>query len=96
MGANTFGNRAKAKTAKEAFELATAAARYENGNGGYSGSIAEKRSFVVISVPDGKNPLDYAHDLINNRDPRVDDKWGPAGCVQLDEDTFYFFGWASS
>ena len=38
----------------------------------------------------------YAHDLIDECDPRVDDKWGPAGCVRLEEGTFYFFGWASS
>lgn len=96
MGAETFGVRAKGKTAKKAFAAACEEARYENGHGGYTGSIAEKRSFVMIPVPEGKNPLDHAHDMIDDGDPRVDDKWGPAGCIKLDEGTFYFFGWASS
>lgn len=63
--------------------------------GGYSGTIAEKSSFVVISVPAGKDPLQYANKLLDDGDPRVDDKWGPAGCVKLREGVWYFFGWAS-
>lgn len=36
-----------------------------------------------------------AHGLIGNRDPRIDDKWGPAGCIKLTNGKYYFFGWAS-
>jgi hypothetical protein len=27
---------------------------------------------------------------------KVDDKWGPAGCIDMQDGTFLFFGWASS
>jgi hypothetical protein len=42
---------------------------------------------------------DFANKLLDDCDPRVDDKWGPAGCVAFKnkDDTMYlFFGWASS
>ena len=44
---------------------------------------------------------DLAHALIELQDPRIDDKWGPAGCVDLTprlkrKKRFLFFGWASS
>ncbi len=96
MGADTFWNRANGATAKEAFAAAVAEAKYESGHGGYSGTIAEKRSFVMITVPEGTDPSDYANKLIEEADPRVDDKWGPAGCISLGEGKYLFFGWASS
>jgi hypothetical protein len=36
----------------------------------------------------------YARELMNNDDPRIEDKWGPAGCVALGGNRWYFFGWA--
>ena len=47
------------------------------------------------------DPSQYANLLIDEGDERVDDKWGPAGCIELPrvgdgEKTFLFFGWASS
>ena len=96
MGGQTFTAKAKGKTAKDAFNDATARARHDYGHAGYTGSIAEKDSFVAIPVPAGVNPIDFAHDLLRNDDPRVSDKWGPAGCVRVKDNEFYFFGWASS
>lgn len=95
MGASTFFDRVKGRTAKEAFQKAVEEALYYYGHEGYTGTIAEKSSFVMISVPAGKKPEDYANELINNSDRRVDDKWGPAGCIKIAEEDYLFFGWAS-
>lgn len=32
----------------------------------------------------------------NAKLPPWDDKWGPAACVKVGEEDYYFFGWASS
>ena len=96
MGANTFFCKAKGNTAREAFKNAVQEAQYEYGHGGYSGTIAEKSDFVVITVPKGKDAEDYAYELLDKEDHRVDDKWGPAGCVMLEKGVYLFFGWASS
>jgi hypothetical protein len=99
MGATTFSTVARGSTAQQAFDRAVAQARHEYGHGGYTGTIAEKDCFVMLNFPtppptitDAEN---YARELIHNRDPRVDDKWGPAGCIHLGSDLWLFFGWAS-
>lgn len=96
MGACTFWVEAEGKTAREAFDAAVKEARYNHGHGGYSGTIAEKSGFTTISVPAGKDAHDFAGELLDACDSRVDDKWGPAGCVALGNGKFLFFGWASS
>lgn len=96
MGAESFFHRARGATAKEAFRNAVNQAAYNHGHSGYTGTIAEKSSFVMIAVPSGENPLGYAQELVYDGDPRVDNKWGPAGCIALGKDEFLFFGWASS
>lgn len=96
MGADVFYHKAKGKTAREAFTNAKNEAFYDHGHSGYTGTIAEKSSFVAISVPEGTDPFEYADRLIENSDRRVDDKWGPAGCIKLKEGEYLFFGWASS
>lgn len=40
--------------------------------------------------------MDYATKLIDENDPRIDDKWGPAGCIKAERNKYVFFGWASS
>lgn len=95
MGASTFEVIAKGATAKEAFENAASQDRYENGHS-YSGGIGMKHSFKLIALPAGKVASDYANELINNGDPRIDDKYGPAGCIALGGNRYLFFGWASS
>ena len=49
MGASEYMNIAQGKTAKEAFDKLVAQAQWEHGHGGYSGTIAEKRSIAEFS-----------------------------------------------
>lgn len=96
MGAETFMVRVRGKTAADAFNSAIRDAQHECGHGGYTGTIAEKQSFVMIPVDKGVDPLKFADDMLFDGDARVDDKWGPAGCIDLENGMFLFFGWASS
>lgn len=66
----------------------------------YSGTIKEKETYIMIPCPKNVNAYVFAEDLIRRRDYRVDDKWGPAGCIDLGENeegrrNYLFFGWAS-
>ncbi len=101
MGASVFSTRAAGKTASDAFKAAVDAAYYDYGHAGYTGSIAEKSSFTMIALPAGKELGAFVNELIDANDSRIDDKWGPAGCICLGKNpdgtsTFLFFGWASS
>jgi len=97
MGATTFETTAAGADVNEAFAEAQRQARYEYGHAGYTGTIAEKGDYTVIQ----KEPvsLERAHEIrdkmIDDNDPRIDDKWGPAGALPLDSGEWYFFGWAS-
>jgi hypothetical protein len=95
MGASDFQIKAKGKDAKEAFTNAVLQAEYDHGHAGYTGTIAEKTEFEMIPLPKGVNPEEYASNLIDEGDPRIDDKWGPAGCFDLGNGEYLFFGWAS-
>lgn len=98
MGAEDFVDYAEGATAEEAFRRMKDAKAWEFGHGGYSGTIAEKHSFVMLSA----RPLPrqeataLAWQLIEDDDERIADKWGPAGCVPVDGGGFLFFGYASS
>lgn len=94
-GASTFYTVGYGATAKAAFQNAVSEAQHESGHGGYTGTIAEKSSFVTIVCPKEKTPQKYAEELIAQADKRVDDKYGPAGCIALGGTQFLFFGWAS-
>jgi len=95
MGAEYFTTISSGKTVKEAFRNAIDDARYEYGNRGYTGSIAEKDSYVVLKGP---VPLNEAYDTADrcSESSRFEDKWGPAGCIELEDGRYLFFGWASS
>jgi len=97
MGAIPFACNGFGATAEEAFKDAVHRARCEYGNGGYSGSIAEKHSCVMVA--DAPMSLAAAvslgDELIGADDERISDKGGPAGAIELDTGGFYFFGWAS-
>ena len=95
MGATTFMQKAKGTSPGNAFTNAVTKAQYDHGHGGYTGTIAEKHDFIVIAVPDGEDPRGFAAQLIDSGDPRIDNKWGPAGCVQSRPGEWLFFGWAS-
>ena len=99
MGAEIFEHMASGKDANEAFANAVEEALYDYGHAGYTGTIAEKDSFVEVGNAENlPSAHDLANILMNNNDYRIDDKWGPAGCIKVTDpaDTYLFFGWASS
>ena len=96
MGADVFMITATGVSARDAFVNAREEALYEYGHRGYTGTIAEKDSFNVIALKEGLKPYEYADELIDGGDPRIDNKWGPAGCFDLGGGRYFFFGWASS
>ena len=53
MGGADFMNAGKGKTAQAAFDKIVEQAQWEHGHGGYSGTIAEKRSMVEFQRPKG-------------------------------------------
>lgn len=103
MGASEFSTTARGKTAKDAFSAAVEEAQYENGHGGYTGTIAEKRGFKMVTPKLGESPREAVSRLMDDDSSFVQDKWGDAGCVSLGPDkndpnlnVYLFFGWASS
>jgi hypothetical protein len=78
-----------------AFKRAVDRAKYDHGHAGYTGTIAEKSAFVVIPCRGtDESKVSQARGLLDKMDPRVDDKWGPAGAIKLKRG-WLFFGWAS-
>ncbi len=96
MGANQFCNNGSGLTAKEAFSDLVDDALFEYGHRGYTGTIAEKSSFIMIQPNEGETPSQCARRLLSSDDRRIDDKWGPAGCIKVSDGKWLFFGWASS
>jgi len=106
MGASSFIHVSFGETAKEAFNAAVKEARYDHGHAGYTGTMAEKDGFIEIELLEGNanetdaertaRAEDYANKLIDDGDPRIDDKWGPAGCLKFGDGKYLFFGWASA
>ena len=97
MGATNFACIGKGKDADEAFLAAREEALYEDGHGGYTGTIAEKDGFKLVTLTEAeKNSPDLFYAKIDElTDNEFSDKWGKAGCVKMKEDTYYFFGMAS-
>ena len=96
MGAEQFWTEGTGETVQQAFTEAVQQAQYDHGHSGYSGTIAEKGSFTEIELPEGKDAAGYADELMDADDPRVEDKWGPAGALKIVKGRWLFFGWASS
>ena len=103
MGACDFECKTSAKSAKEAFRSLVEDALYESGHGGYSGTIAEKSSFRMVSPRSGESVVDCVRRCMEDLNHWSADKWGPAACVdggpdlkQPDYRIFHFFGLASS
>lgn len=98
MGSCAFTTTARGATAEEAFREAVESAQFEHGHGGCTGTIAEKDEVTPIThraMPEG-DAQKYAKQLLDTDDPRVDDKWGPAGAIPLDDGCWLLFGWAPS
>jgi hypothetical protein len=113
MGAQTFSNQIivpKNTTDEEAFTSAKSHESHMSGHGGYTGTLAEKGSFVMIhKAKNAKNAERIANHLTSGSMlpifrqeviDIVDDKWGPAGAIRYPidkkQDGLIFFGWASS
>lgn len=84
MGADYFTAYADGTDAERAFNDATAAARHEYGHRGYTGTIAEKHAFEIVTrtpmtESDAEN---YAAELLEGDHP-LNDKWGPAGAIPV-------------
>lgn len=101
MGAVDFDHTEAGVNVEQAFHAAREAALHEHGHGSYTGSIAEKDTYLVFGEP--RTGTDKAHERASqllDTDQRIADKWGPAGAlpVVLDDgrDGWLFFGWASS
>ncbi|MFH9425187.1 hypothetical protein [Streptomyces sp. NPDC017529] len=100
MGSVDFYITASGPTLEAAFKQAREDAAGEHGHGGYTGTIAEKHEVTLIhTVPlTEDDAMKHAYGLIDICDPRVDDKWGPAGALPIradGESTWLLFGWAS-
>jgi len=95
MGGQTFAVKGRGKSPDQAFNALVTKTLTFYGLRGYTGTIAEKDSFVMIPIPAGVDPEDYADTLLDAGDERVDDKYGPAGCIDCGDGTYLFFGWAS-
>lgn len=96
MGGEWFEWKSNGVSAQDAFRNAVAQARYDYGHAGYTGTIAEKDSFITIDVPldsiervtditRGTVIRDLIETCYNDEDHFCQDKWGPAACVCLRE-----------
>ena len=100
MGAYYFQVFSPVLDVAEAFNVLTQQARWKNGHGGYTGTIAEKNDYETVSEqPIVKQEVD---DWVTRYGIQHDhDKWGPAWHVPVcDKDGkligHLFFGYASS
>jgi len=97
MGAESFTTESYHRdNAMIAFRDAVEEALYDYGHRGYTGTIAEKHSFVMMPIIEGLTADQSINKYFEVDDSRIEDKWGPAGCIQDEEGGFIFFGWASS
>lgn len=88
-------------TPKELFKAAVEQAQWDHGHAGYTGTIAEKDSYVMRNG--GKPMPEEFVDLFVTKDTDENDKWGPAFCVPIcksmeDQEIigYVFYGCASS
>ncbi|MEV7123947.1 hypothetical protein [Kitasatospora griseola] len=85
MGAEDFTTYQEGTDAAQAFRDAVDNACYWHGHGGYTGTIAEKDGYQVVS--DTPLSMDDAEELVgrimsDHKHP-LQDKWGPAGAIPV-------------
>ena len=103
MGAQEFTQAGHGATVDAAFYGGRLDAQFEDDG---TGNLAKKDTFVVITgrvFPDEASAEAYAERLLRDNDPRISDKWGPAGAVRFASDPaspeterWMFFGIASN
>lgn len=81
-GAVDFFTYAAGSDPRKAFSEAVQEARYESGHGGYTGTIAEKGSFVIRNRELRSKDEAYAY---AQEDADRNDKWGPAWAIPVVE-----------
>lgn len=105
MGAEQFFEVGVGATAEAAFKHRRNQDLYAYGHAGYTGTLAEKDSFRILQVPKDELPREFAvryldketiADVDGPEEESIHSKWGPAGCVRLSENSWLFFGWAST
>ncbi|MFJ1744585.1 hypothetical protein ACIOG4_38860 [Streptomyces microflavus] len=98
MGAYDFIAVGPSGDVETAFFSAREDAASRFGREGYTGTIAEKRDFVVVA--DGpmspEAAKECAEQLLESGDERIRDKRGPAGAIPVDDGSWIFVGYASS
>lgn len=85
MGASTFVSYKEGIDATKAFLAARDEAAFEYGHGGYTGTIAEKSGFRVLSqTPMSRRDAEaFAEREMQNPSSVAYDKWGDAGAVPI-------------
>jgi hypothetical protein len=63
MGANSFQATGTGPSVREAFDAATSQAGWEYGHG-YSGTVAEKHSYVEWTLPAGRTVDEFTADVL--------------------------------
>lgn len=102
MGAVDYTVIRKGATARDTFTALREEALHLEGHGGYTGTIAEARSFKMLEAPKGVDLTDrnavwaWVQSCYEKEWHPCLDKWGPACCVALPEGEWLFFGTAPS
>ena len=92
-----FFSEARGENARDAFRHAVQEAQYENGHGGYTGTIAEKHNYKMIPCEMTEEAITKkVEECFENENHFVQNKWGPSGCIKVRDGFYIFFGWASS
>ncbi|QKV98321.1 hypothetical protein HUT19_42150 (plasmid) [Streptomyces sp. NA02950] len=87
MGAEYFTAYHDGTDVKQAFRDAVEHAEYESGHGGYTGTIAEKDEYkVVTETPMTLNEAEKLAAKLSESDDELADKWGPAGAIPVHTD----------
>lgn len=91
MGSCPFETIGYGSDAKAAYNNALEEALAENGHqDGYSGDIQTTEGFSMVEVPEGRSVEEMVEETIDDYS-----KWGPCGCIQLEDGKYVFFGWAA-
>lgn len=85
MGADPFYVCGFGEDVDDAFCTVVERERRKHGQGGYSGTIADKNSVELIPDDEhkGKQKMKFAEDLVADGDERIKEKRGPAGAIDI-------------